>query len=51
MDSRASLDRLEKSKGLTLPAVYPGSYSTAVTEQNYERTEACVRDLAVYLNL
>jgi hypothetical protein len=29
----------------------PGSYSTGVTEQNYERTEACVGHLVVYLSL
>ena len=27
---------------LSLPAVYPDSYSHGVTEQNYGRTEACV---------
>ena len=29
----------------------PGSYSTGVTEQNYERAEACVGHLVVYLSL
>ena len=52
MGSRVSLDHLEKSTVLSLPAVYPdygipGSYSTGVTEQNYERTEACVGRLVV----
>jgi hypothetical protein len=31
--------------------VYPGSYSTGATEQNYERTEAGVGHLVVYVSL